>query len=66
MTLEADLAALEKAINTGAKRVKYQDREVTYASTQELYRIRDDIKRQLGTLNSSSPNRAQGVYDSGL
>jgi len=46
-TLE-ELDALEAAINVGALRVKYQDRDVTYRSLEEMRSIRDELREQLG------------------
>lgn len=45
---ETDLQAIEKAIARGVTKVKYADKEVTYSSLDELIRIRDLIKRELG------------------
>jgi hypothetical protein len=68
MATLADLEAIEKAINTGAMKVKYQDREVTYNSLTDLYQIRDNIKAELGLIESKlmKPVRIQAVFDSGL
>lgn len=51
---QADLTAIEEAIKSGALTVKYQDREVTYRSLDELLRIRDTIRRDIGTAATSS------------
>lgn len=45
---QSDLDAINKAIATGALKVKYNDREVTYRSLDELLQARDLIKRALG------------------
>ena len=67
MATFADLTAIENAINLGALKVKYQDREVTYNSLSELYKIKNAIKDELGlNTNGSKPYRIQAVFDSGL
>lgn len=43
-----DLAAIEKAIASGALRVEYNDRTVVYKSMDELLRARTVIRRALG------------------
>ena len=44
----ADLTAINTAIKSGTTRVKYADRDVTYRSVDELMRIRDLIRADLG------------------
>jgi len=67
MATLADLTAIEAAINSGATKVKYQDREVTYNSLAELYKIRDSLKQELGFYRAwKRPYRIQAVFDSGL
>lgn len=67
MATPADLEAIEKAINSGATKVKYQDRELTYNSLDDLYRVRDNIKAELGLIpNNKKPVRVQAIFDSGL
>jgi hypothetical protein len=44
----ADLAAIEKAIASGATRVKYSDKEVEYRSMKEMMQARDLIRKELG------------------
>ena len=43
-----DLQALEQAIATGARKVKYSDKEVEYRDLDEMYLILSDMKSQLG------------------
>lgn len=43
-----DLTAINTAIKTGTLRVRYSDREVMYRSLDELMRIRDMIRADLG------------------
>ena len=50
---EADLTAINKAIKTGALKVKYTDKEIQYSSLEEMLRIRDQIRRDLGLNNST-------------
>lgn len=66
MATQADLDAIEKAINSGVTRVKYQDREITYASMDSLFKIRDKLRLELGLTTEVRPVRAQMVFDSGL
>jgi hypothetical protein len=46
-----DLAQLEKAIASGAKRVKYSDKEVEYNSLTDMCRARDMIRKELGLVD---------------
>lgn len=45
---EDDLAAIEAAIASGARKVEYNDRTVEYRSIKELKEARDLIARCLG------------------
>lgn len=45
---QAQLDALEAAIAEGALTVKYQDKQVTYRSLDEMMRIRNLIRDSLG------------------
>lgn len=49
---QSDLDALEIAIKSGNSKVKYQDREVTYRSLEEMMLIRDLIRKELGQVSS--------------
>lgn len=44
---QQDLDAINNAIGTGAKRVRYQTHEVEYQSASELLRVRDIIKAEV-------------------
>lgn len=44
----SDLYALEKALAEGARRVKYSDKEVEFRSLDEMLKLRDLIKSELG------------------
>lgn len=46
-TLE-DLQAIEASIAKGVKTVKYVDKEVTYRSLDEMFKVRDMIRQCLG------------------
>ena len=41
---QADLDALDKAIATGTKSVKYTDKEIVYRTLAEMLQLRDVIK----------------------
>ncbi len=63
----ADLAAIEAAIASGATKVKYADREVTYGSIADLFKIRAAIKAALGCCGGSlAGGRTYGEFHSGL
>lgn len=47
------VTALEAAIAEGALTVKYQDKQVTYRSLDEMLRILKLMKQQLGLLGNS-------------
>jgi len=49
---QSDLDALEIAIKSGNSKVKYQDREVTYRSLEEMMAIRDLIRKELGQVSN--------------
>lgn len=51
---QADLAALEAAIATGAKRVRFQTHEVEYQSLKDLLTARDIIRDELSGSSSQS------------
>ena len=60
----SDLEALEKAIATGAKRVKYTDKEIEYHSLKEMLSLRDVMRRALGITGKSV--RVLASHDKGL
>lgn len=43
-----DLTRIEKAIASGTTKVKFSDKEVTYRTIDELFRVRDEIKKAIG------------------
>lgn len=65
MATLADLTALEAAINQGALRVKYEDKEVTYRTLAEMNQIRNRMRRELGMADTSG-NRKTPTFDKGL
>ena len=50
---QSQLDALEKALAEGAETVKYQDKLVTYRSLDDMLKIRDMMRNELG-LNANS------------
>jgi hypothetical protein len=52
------LTAIEQAIASGTTRVKYKDREVQYASLEELMRVRQMM------LDELQPGRSKARYPS--
>jgi hypothetical protein len=51
------LSALETAIAQGALSVQYADRRVTYHTMDEMLRLRNQMRSELGLNTSSSANR---------
>lgn len=62
---QAQLASLEAAIAEGAVRVKYEDRDVTYRSIEEMEALRLRMKRELGLI-ASGPRRRVSRSSKGL
>lgn len=58
-----DLIALEQAIATGARKVKYSDKEVEYRSLDEMYQILNDMKQELGV---GKPRRRYAEHSKGI
>jgi len=50
---QEQLDALTEAISQGAKKVKYADKEVEYHSIEEMLKLRDLMKRELGQVQGS-------------
>lgn len=57
-----DLEQIEKAIATGARRVRYQTHEVEYQSLGDMIRVRNMIK---GELSESAGGVLFSEYGSG-
>ena len=63
----AQLAALTEAIATGALKVKYQDREVTYHSLADMIKLRDQMRQELGVAGAEqSRNRRYAQFGKGF
>ncbi len=62
-----ELEILEKAIASGATKVKYADKEVEYRSLSEMYNLREQIKDELG-LNGTLANKGRryASFDKGI
>jgi len=63
------LGILEAAIAQGALDVNYGDKRVTYRSLNEMMRIRDLMKKELGLSGSSgtgNSNRRFATHSKGL
>jgi hypothetical protein len=45
------LSALEEAIAKGVLTVRYQDRWITYRSLDEMFKIRNEMRKALGLTN---------------
>lgn len=58
-----DLEALDFAIATGARKVKYTDKEIEYRSLDEMIRSRNLIAKALGI--SSGSKRLSADYSKG-
>lgn len=68
---QAQLDALTEAISQGVKSVKYSDKEVVYASIDEMMRLREQMRTELcGEVNPntgvSGRRRRVALYYSGL
>jgi hypothetical protein len=59
---QADLDALDNAIKTGTRQVRFADREVTYASMQELILARNFAAEQVAAANSQLLTRQRRIY----
>lgn len=58
--------ALTGAIAQGALSVKYADKEVTYRSLDDMYRIKRDMEKSLFTSTASAPTRRYAEFSKGL
>ena len=63
---QEQLDALDAAISSGSKRVKYADKEVEYQSIADMLRIRDLMAQELGLVTVASKRKLasfnKGVY----
>jgi hypothetical protein len=60
------LQKLEEAISLGAKKVKYDDKEVEYSSLSEMLKVRDLMRRELGLVDSGNVQRVYPKFSKGL
>lgn len=51
---QSDLAALEAAIKTGTKRVRYADREVEYHTPADMLALRDLMRTEIAAATGGS------------
>lgn len=68
---QAQLDALTEAISQGVKSVKYSDKEVVYASIDDMLRLREQMRAEIcGEVNPNTGvagnRRRVAVYYSGL
>lgn len=63
---QQQLAALEAAIAEGALTVKYADKAVTYRSLDEMIRIRDMMRDDLGLSAGSGGGVVYPSFSKGL
>lgn len=61
---QSDLEVIESAIKEGALTVKYADKQVTYRSLEEMLKIRDLIRNDLGITGPRV--RKYGEFNSGF
>ena len=57
---------LVAAIAQGAMTVKYADKEVTYRSLNEMYRIKRDMEKDLGLSQGIKPTTRFAQFSKGL
>jgi len=60
-----DLEALESAIAQGVVRVEYSDKKITYRSLDEMIRIRNRIRKDLGLVDEK-PKRFFSSFNKGI
>jgi hypothetical protein len=63
---QTDLDAIDAAIKTGTTRVSYGDRDVTYRSLDDMLRIRDLIRGELGVLPGGNSAANYPRFSKGL
>lgn len=62
---QTQLDAIEVAIASGTTKVRYENKEVNYASLSELIRVRDLIRKELGLITKGS-GRQLAEFSKGL
>lgn len=60
------LTKLDEAIAQGSLTVKYQDKQVTYRSLDEMLKIRDLMRTELGLTSGSRGGRVYPTFSKGL
>lgn len=60
-----DLETLEKAVAQGTLRVKYADKEIEYRSLNEMLRLLDLMRKELGVAPKNG-GRKFASFDKGL
>ena len=63
---QAQLTALEDAIAQGAKIVKYSDKHVEYRSLDEMLKLRDLMRADLGVTDKARGGRVYPTFSKGL
>ena len=61
---QTQLDTLEAAIASGATKVKYSDKEVTYGSLSDMLKLRNIMRAELG-LDNSAGGRVYPQYSKG-
>lgn len=56
-----NLLALQKAIVEGVRRVKYTDKEVEYRSLDDMLKIEEKLKCELG-LSNETAGKGKGLF----
>jgi hypothetical protein len=62
----ADYTALCAAIAQGALSVEYADKKVQFRTLSEMYQIKRDMEKGLGSSNSGKPARKFASFSKGL
>jgi len=62
----SQLTALETAIAGGTLTVRYADKQVTYRSLDEMLRLRDMMRKELGLVGDGSASRIKTKFGKGL
>lgn len=62
---QSQLDALEASLSLGSTKVKYQDREVEYRSLDEMMRLRNLMRTEMG-LSPGQIKKVNPYFDQGL
>lgn len=63
---QLDLERLNRSIARGVLTVKYEDRQTTYRSLDEMLKLRDLMREDLEPSGAPSRRRRYARYDKGL